>query len=57
MNSCQICGKKPVSGFNKPHSLHRTKKTVKPNLQKSAGSIVCTRCLRSNYKKRASEEA
>ncbi len=50
MNICQICGKKPTSGFNKPHSLHRTKRVVKPNLQKSEGKIICTRCIRSKHK-------
>jgi large subunit ribosomal protein L28 len=31
---CYITGKKTVSGNNKSHSLHRTKRTFKPNLQK-----------------------
>lgn len=57
VTSCQICHKKSVSGFNKPHSLHQTKRVVKPNLQKSEGKIICTRCIRTNYKKRASKEA
>lgn len=31
---CYVTGKKTVSGNNKSHSLHRTKRTFKPNLQK-----------------------
>jgi large subunit ribosomal protein L28 len=48
---CQICGKGPVSGYNKPHSLHRTKRVVKPNTQRVQGQTVCTRCLRTSLKK------
>jgi len=44
---CQICGKHPVSGYNRPHSLHHTKKLVKPNLQKSNHRKICTACLRT----------
>ncbi|QVK19937.1 50S ribosomal protein L28 [Mycoplasmatota bacterium] len=31
---CYITGKKTVSGNNKSHSLHTTKRQFKPNLQK-----------------------
>lgn len=31
---CFLCGKGPKSAFNRPHSLHKTKRVVKPNLQK-----------------------
>lgn len=31
---CYITGKRTVSGNNVSHSLHRTKRTFKPNLQK-----------------------
>lgn len=47
MIRCQICGKKPESGFNKPHSLHRTKRVIKPNIQKNQGQTICTRCLKT----------
>lgn len=31
---CFLCGKGPTSSYNRPHSLHKTKRVVKPNLQK-----------------------
>ncbi len=31
---CYVTGKKVTSGNNKSFSLHRTKRTFKPNLQK-----------------------
>jgi large subunit ribosomal protein L28 len=53
---CEICGKRPLKGYNVSHAHNRTKKISYPNLQKvrviSAGTIkrirVCTRCIRSN---------
>ncbi|HDS11634.1 MAG TPA: 50S ribosomal protein L28 [Candidatus Wirthbacteria bacterium] len=52
---CEICGKGVQSGFNKPHSKHRTKRKFFPNLQKRTLSFdgikkkikICTRCLKS----------
>lgn len=49
MMICQICGKKPKSAFNKPHSLYRTKRTVKPNIQKKENQYICTRCLKNRF--------
>jgi len=46
-DECSICGKSQSVGKNKPHSLHKTKKIIKPNLQKYHGSLICTRCLKS----------
>lgn len=51
---CEICGKAPMSGFNKPHSLHKTKRVVKPNIQKLGGLYVCTRCQKTITKKHSS---
>lgn len=57
---CMVCGKGPVSGYNKPHSLKRTKTVKKPNTQKvrildEGNNIlelnVCTRCMRTEVKK------
>lgn len=48
---CMICAKCPVSGNNKPHSLHRTKRTIKPNIQKWQGLWICTRCKKTLNKK------
>lgn len=47
MTICQVCQKKPGVGYNKPHSLHRTKRTIKPNLQKVQGKNICARCMRT----------
>ncbi|MEK7143009.1 MAG: 50S ribosomal protein L28 [Patescibacteria group bacterium] len=47
MSQCEICGKSPQTGFNRPHSLHRTKRLFKPNIQKKAGRLICAKCLRT----------
>ncbi|HLB95435.1 MAG TPA: bL28 family ribosomal protein [Patescibacteria group bacterium] len=51
MITCEICFKKIQVGFNRPHSLHRTKRLIKPNIQKNLGRKICTRCLRTLNKK------
>ncbi len=54
---CEICGKRPLRGYNVSHAHNRTKKISYPNLQKvrvleKTGRVrkvkVCTRCIRSN---------
>jgi large subunit ribosomal protein L28 len=54
---CEVCGKRPLKGYNVSHAHNRTKKISYPNLQKvrvlqSSGRVkrmkVCTRCIRSN---------
>ncbi len=58
---CQACGKEPIkAGIGRHlHSgkwRHRgpeTKRTVKPNLQKWNGFVVCTRCMRTMNKEAA----
>lgn len=49
---CSVCGKTNASGYNRPHSLKRTKRTVKPNLQKVDGKLVCARCIRTKNKQK-----
>lgn len=53
---CEICGKRPVVGYNVSHAHNKTKKRWYPNLQKvksvqENGQIkrlkVCTSCIRS----------
>ncbi|MBN1142381.1 MAG: 50S ribosomal protein L28 [Deltaproteobacteria bacterium] len=52
--TCEICGKKPATGYKVSHAHNKTKKTWLPNLQKvktlSGGATksitICTRCLR-----------
>ena len=47
MRECSICQKKQQSSYNRPNSLHRTKRKVYPNLQKKNGALVCAKCMRS----------
>jgi len=52
---CDICGKKPMVGFNVSHAHNKTKTRWEPNLQKVRAQLdggtkrltVCTRCIRS----------
>jgi large subunit ribosomal protein L28 len=55
MAKCEICGKSPQFGHNVSHSLRRTKRQFKPNIQRvklfEDGRLVskslCTRCIRT----------
>ncbi|MBI4032613.1 50S ribosomal protein L28 [Candidatus Berkelbacteria bacterium] len=44
---CAECGKRPASSLNRPHSLHRTRRTVWPNLQMVNGRRLCTKCIKT----------
>ena len=52
---CEICGKKPVVGYNISHAHNKTKKRWYPNLQRvrhvQNGQVkkirVCTNCIKS----------
>ncbi len=52
---CQLCGKRPMVGYNVSHAHNKTKKRWYPNLQKvrtlqngrTRRMIVCTSCIRS----------
>ncbi len=54
---CDICGKRPQTGFNVSHAHNKTKTRWTPNLQKVRSSVdgttkrlnVCTRCIRSGF--------
>ncbi|MBI4175254.1 50S ribosomal protein L28 [Candidatus Berkelbacteria bacterium] len=48
--ACTVCGAQARIAVNRPHSLHRTKRLVRPNLQKSGQQLVCTRCRRTRLK-------
>ncbi len=61
MAKWEICDKKPSFGKNVSHAKNRTRRTWKPNIQKTTltldGGIqvqmkVCTRCMRSLAKAR-----
>jgi len=52
---CEICGKRPQTGYNVSHAHNKTKTRWNPNLQKVRAHIngsnkrimVCTKCIRS----------
>ncbi len=52
---CEICGKKPIVGYNVSHAHNKTKKRWYPNLQKvravqngrTKRMRVCTSCIKS----------
>ena len=55
MAKCEYCGKKPMSGNNRSHSMQATKRKFKPNVQRVSvmenGRLVkryvCARCLKT----------
>lgn len=47
---CSICEKASVSSYNRPNSLHKTKRQVHPNLQTINKELMCAKCLKSKYK-------
>jgi large subunit ribosomal protein L28 len=58
MARCEHCEKVTRFGRNKPHSLKRTNRTFKPNLQKTkvlengrlVSKVLCTKCIKSMAK-------
>ncbi|HMK61440.1 MAG TPA: 50S ribosomal protein L28 [Dissulfurispiraceae bacterium] len=56
MAVCTVCGKRKTTGNNVSHANNKTKKIVRPNIQRikivtdsgAKKTYVCTRCLRSN---------
>jgi large subunit ribosomal protein L28 len=55
MAKCEMCGKAPSFGHNVSHSMVRTKRQWKPNIQRVTvykdgrpqRMKLCTRCLRT----------
>ncbi len=55
---CDVCGKKPVAGYNVSHSQRHTKRRWRPNIQRATLIVqgqpvqvdLCTRCLRTYHK-------
>ena len=45
--NCFACGKGPTASYNRPKSLHKTKRVVYPNLARFGQVMICTRCLKS----------
>lgn len=47
MAHCTVCEKTTRFGNNMSRSLQRTRRKMKPNIQKVGGLVLCTRCLRN----------
>lgn len=48
---CSVCNKGTTMAYNRPHSLHRTKRIVLPNLQPDQKyGLICTGCKRTKNK-------
>jgi large subunit ribosomal protein L28 len=55
MAVCEICGKKPQFGHSVSHSMRRTKRKFKPNLQRTTimrdgrpvKVTICAKCLKT----------
>ena len=55
MAKCDYCGKKPMFGNNRSHSMKATKRQFKPNIQRAKvmekGKLVsrnlCSRCIKT----------
>ncbi len=56
MATCQICGKKGLSGHSRSHSNIASKRKFKPNLQNKKVNgkrmKICTRCIKTMSKVR-----
>lgn len=50
---CVACGKGASMSLNRPHSLKRTKRVLKANIQSFMGLPLCTRCIRTVKQKHA----
>jgi large subunit ribosomal protein L28 len=55
MAKCEMCGKGPMFGQNRSHSLKATKRKFKPNLQRitvyeggrKVRKVLCTKCIKT----------
>ena len=55
MAKCEMCGKGPMFGQNRSHSLKATKRTFKPNVQRvtvyegghKVRKMLCTKCIKA----------
>ena len=47
MAHCTICEKTTRFGNRLSRSLQRSRRKMKPNIQKVGGLVLCTRCLRT----------
>lgn len=44
---CAICAKSPSVALNRPHSLKKTKKLVRPNLGQWNKLSICAKCRKA----------
>lgn len=44
---CATCGKGPVAGRARSHSMRSTNRTVWKNLQQTKAGIFCTKCMKT----------
>ncbi len=47
LHVCMVCGKMPEMAFNRPHSQHKTKRVVRPNIGMWQGLQVCAQCRKT----------
>lgn len=55
MAKCEMCGKKPMFGNNRSHSLKATRRMFKPNLQRistrangvTTRKVLCAKCIKT----------
>lgn len=55
MAKCEMCGKKPMFGNKRSHSMKATRRQFKPNLQRirvqkqgsSVRMTLCTKCIKT----------
>lgn len=58
---CSVCGKQPMFGNNRSHSMRATPRRFNPNIQKvrilrgvtPVSAYVCTRCLKAGKVQKA----
>jgi large subunit ribosomal protein L28 len=61
MARCEVCGKGPQFGHNRPFSLKATNRRFSVNIQKVSiyeggrrrSAVLCTRCIRTAAKHRS----
>lgn len=56
MAKCEMCGKKPMFGNARSHSMHATRRQFKPNIQtvrvmgkdgKRVRKTLCAKCIKT----------
>ncbi|MCB9798365.1 50S ribosomal protein L28 [Candidatus Nomurabacteria bacterium] len=50
---CDTCGRGPRKAASRSHSMIKTLKVARINLQKKDGKKMCTKCIKTETKKQA----